>query len=92
MNIQMKEDDYSGFNDVYREIAEHFGVEIAKGIYDRYRGVVISFPINLYSKDYIVDCILNEYDGFNTKELARKYNYTVSWIRHLIKEHEKKVK
>ena len=90
MNIQMKEDDYRGFNDVYREIAEHFGVEIAKGIYDRYRGVVISFPINLYSKDYIVKSILKEYDGTNAKELARKYGYTLNWIKHLVKEHEKK--
>ena len=48
----MKEDDdYKGYNEVYKDIAEHFGLEIAKEIYDRYRGVVISFPINLYSKE-----------------------------------------
>ena len=87
----MKEDDdYKGYNEVYKDIAEHFGLEIAKEIYDRYRGVVISFPINLYSKDYITECIVSEYDGTNEKELARKYGYTVSWIKHLVKEHEKK--
>lgn len=87
----MKEDDYRGFNEIYRELAEHFGIEIAKEIYDRYRGVVVSFPINLYSKDYITECIVSEYDGTNEKELARKYGYTLNWIKHLVKGREKKV-
>ena len=86
----MKEDDYRGFNEIYKELAEHFGIEIAKEIYERYRGVVISFPINLYSQDYITKCIVSEYDGTNEKELARKYGYTLNWIKHLVKGRERK--
>lgn len=86
----MKEDDYEGYCDVYKEIAEQFGVDVAKQFYNRYRGITISFPMNLYAKNYIVDCINKEYDGTNAKELARKYGYTLNWIKHLVKEYEKK--
>ena len=34
----MKEDDISGFNEAYREIAEEFGAEMAIQFYERIKG------------------------------------------------------
>lgn len=81
----MKEDDISGFNEAYREIAEEFGAEMAIQFYERFKGQQVVYPVSLYSKDHIMKCILQEYDGTNVKSLARKYGYTENWLLHKIK-------
>ena len=82
----MKEDDISGFNEAYREIAEEFGAELAIQFYERFKGQQVVYPVSLYSKEHIMKCILQEYDGTNVKSLARKYGYTENWLLHKIKE------
>lgn len=77
--------DISGLNDVYREIAEIFGINLAVKFYENFRGQQVVYPVSLYSKDYIMKCILEEYDGTNSKELSLKYGYTENWLLYKIK-------
>ncbi len=81
----MTEDNIGGFNGVYKEIAEIFGSEFAIKFFENFRGQQVVYPISLYSKDHIMKCILEEYDGTNSKELSLKYGYTENWLLYKIK-------
>lgn len=81
----MIEDNISGFNGIYREIAEIFGIKFAVQFYENFRGQQVVYPVSLYSKDHIMKCILEEYDGKNSKELSLKYGYTENWLLRKIK-------
>ncbi|WP_455717792.1 Mor transcription activator family protein [Anaerosporobacter sp.] len=84
----MKEDDISGFNEAYREIAEIFGKNTAIQFYENFRGQQVVYPISLYSKSYIMKCIVDEYDGTNAKELSHRFGYTEAWLLHKIKAYK----
>ena len=75
----------SGLNDVYRDIADKIGIENALEIYRMFHGNQISFPSKLFSKEYIHQAIINEYNGKNAKELAQKYNYSERSIWRILK-------
>ena len=75
----------NGLNDVYKDIADKIGIENALEIYRMFRGNQISFPNRLFSKDYIHQAIINEYDGKNAKQLAQKYNYSERSVWRILK-------
>lgn len=72
------------YNGIYQELAETFGLEITKNIFNEYRGQQITFPMRLYSKEYVVKYIIDNYDGTNSKNLARKFMYSERWVRTII--------
>ncbi len=74
----------SKYNGVYKDIAEEFGYEVAEQFFKSFRGLNINFPMRLYSQNFIIGALKEEYDGTNLKELARKYGYSDRWIRKLI--------
>lgn len=74
------------YNEIYKEIAELIGKENTVKLYRLLKGQQISFPVRLYSKDYVKKRVICEYDGSNSKFLARRYGYSERWIRELIKE------
>lgn len=76
------EDNY--INNVYAKIANLIGVENAKILFNEYRGQQITFPVEFYKKEYIYSAIVAEYNGKNTKELAKKYNYSEHTIRRIL--------
>ena len=59
-------------------------------IYEEFKGMQVSFPSKLYTKEYVMEEIEKRYDGSNAKELAREYNYTVKYFNQLIKESQAK--
>ena len=75
-------------NSIYKDIAENFGVDIAVQMYEQYKGLQISFPVRLLSKDYVERQVVAEYDGKNLKVLAREYGYSERWIRKIIQDAE----
>lgn len=81
--------DISGLNDVYQDIAEEIGIENALTIYKMFRGTQISFPNRLFSKEYIHEAIVNEYNGKNVPQLAQKYNYSERSIWRILKSYKK---
>lgn len=74
-------------NGSYQELATLLGVDAVLKIYSSYRGTQIFFPVQLFSKEFITEQIINEYDGKNIRDLATKYGYTEKWIRKILKDH-----
>lgn len=75
-------------NGIYKDIAENLGVEIARLFYIHYKGLQVTFPVRFLSKEYIQDQIFKEYNGSNTRTLARKYEYSERWIREIVNKVE----
>ena len=72
-------------NSLYRDIAELVGKENARLLFEEYRGLQITFPVDFYSKEFVYSCIKEEFDGTNIRELARKYNYSERSVRRILK-------
>jgi len=89
MKIDISKLDSSCLYGSYRELAELIGIENTIKIYDKYGGGYLSLPKKFLDDDYIHQQILHEYNGKNTQELAKKYGYTYSWVRKLIKTYKK---
>ena len=71
-------------NGVYKEFAEHFGVDTALKIHNHFSGLTVSFPKKFISDTHLQSLIYAEYDGKNSKRLARKYGYTHAWLKKLL--------
>ena len=74
-------------NGVYNELANLLGVDAVLKIHASYRGQQVTFPVELFSKEYIAGQIVNEYNGHNVKQLATKFKYTERTIRKILKDH-----
>ena len=72
-------------NGIYNEMAHLLGIEVVLKIHASYRGQQVTFPVELFSKDYIAAQIVRDYDGHNVKQLATKYEYTERTIRKILK-------
>lgn len=72
------------FNGIYEDMYEHLGEETVREISKYYKGQQITFPMRLYSKEYVIRYISEKYDGKNIKELARELEYSERWIKQLI--------
>jgi Mor family transcriptional regulator len=53
-------------------------------IHNEYRGQQITFPVELYSREYLHKAIRKEYNGQNVNELATKYGYNERSIRRIV--------
>lgn len=73
------------YNSVYKELVEVVGIDAALKIYMRFKGQQITFPVRLYNPDVIKQSVINEYNGENIHELAKKYDYSERSIRRMIK-------
>ncbi|MCL2187957.1 MAG: Mor transcription activator family protein [Defluviitaleaceae bacterium] len=78
------QDNLSGF---YKELAEIVSFETVVMIFEHFKGQQVTFPTRLMSTEFTIRQILKEYDGKNTKALAKKHNYSERWIRNIIKLH-----
>ena len=74
-------------NGVYNELANLLGIDVVLKIHASYRGQQVTFPVELFSKEFIAMQIVNEYNGHNVKQLATKYEYTERTIRKILKDH-----
>lgn len=74
-------------NGAYNDIANLLGMDAALKLHAAYRGQQITFPVHLFTKEFIATQIVNEYDGYNVKQLATKFGYSEKWIRKILKDH-----
>ena len=74
------------YNAVYKEICEIVGLDATLKIYLRFKGQQISFPVRLYNPHLIQQNVIKEYDGYNIRELAKKYDYSEKTIRRMIRD------
>lgn len=68
------EKDLEGLNEVYQLIAQTTSVEDALKLYNQFKGLTITFPTKLISKEYIIETL--------KKELAYKKTLTIKEIQH----------
>lgn len=73
----------SDYNGVYEELVELPGLENTLKIHKHFRGQQVNFPMRLYSKEYIEEYLIKNYNGKNLKELSknncnRKYRHNRS--------------
>lgn len=79
-------------NGAYSELANLLGIEAVLKIHSAYRGQQITFPVQLFSKEFLKKQIVDEYNGYNIKQFATKYGYSEKWVRQILKEHIDKQK
>ena len=84
-DVSLVPTDLDGLNEVYRDIADEIGFENTMAIYRLFHGTQISFPSRLFSKEYIHNAIIAEYNGKNIPQLAQKYNYSERTIWRILK-------
>jgi len=74
-------------NGAYSELAGLLGIDAVLKLHSKYRGTQVFFPVELFSREFIIKQIVDEYDGYNIRELATKYGYTEKWVRKILKDH-----
>ena len=74
------------FREVYREIARQTSVETAKAIHKLFGGQQISFPKKLYCTEYVNECIRNEFNGRNIRELSCQFGLSERRVRQILHE------
>lgn len=82
----------NNYNGIYCDMYEILGEETTKKIYEYYKGQQVTFPMRLYSKDYILKYLSDKYDGTNLKQLSRNLGYTERWVKRLIDKNNIDVK
>lgn len=77
---------YSG---IYKDMIEVLGEKITLEVYKNYKGQQVTFPMRLYSKEYIIKYLKENYNGNNIKQLSRELGYTERWIKQIINKNLK---
>ena len=86
----MAQQDPKQLNNVYREISERLGMDIALEIYQMFRGQQIQFPVRFLNSEELHQRILQEYDGSNVRSLAIRYHYSEKTVRRILRETKEK--
>ena len=74
------------WNKIHMELALLIGKENAFLLYNHYKGSYINFPMKLLSKDGLQRIVSSEYDGNNSRDIAKKYGYSTRHINRVIQE------
>ena len=69
---------------IYSDMVEILGEEIVMKLHEHYRGQQITFPMKLYSNEYIEKYIVNNCRNKTLKEMCRDLGYTEGWIKQLL--------
>lgn len=89
--------DIEGLNDIYDLIAQTTSVEDALKLYHQFKGLTITFPTKLISKDYIVQTLKNELlrqGALSNREIqyfARRFDYSERQIKRFVQEAKKEI-
>lgn len=87
MKEWMKKLRMEDLQDPYHTIAERFGMEIALEMASLFQGSQVYFPrLEYVTTERRKALILEEFDGYNYKELAKKYACTERWVRKICEE------
>ena len=77
---------------IYTEVAEKIGMDNAYILFQHFRGQQLTFPLKFYSSDCLARRIcMEEKQGCNTREMARKYGYSESRIRQILSQEKNQI-
>lgn len=82
----MKERTMGKYLGLYAELAEIVGEKNVKEIYKRFQGLEVSFPMRLYSPDYVVSIALEKEGKEELRELAKEYGYNEKYLKRLMNQ------
>ena len=73
----------------FENIAMRVGIDITKVLFEEFGGTSVYFPTEkmIYKEARDRD-IIEEFNGFNVKELASKYRMSESYVRAIIRKHK----
>lgn len=74
------------FCGIYGDIARILGEECAEKIFENFRGQQITFPMHLYTSNYVAKLALDAKNDFSVKQLAKKYGYSERHLARVIKQ------
>ena len=70
----------------FENIAIKIGIDITKVLFEEFGGTSVYFPTEkMIYKESRDREILSQFNGFNIKELASKYNMSESYVRAIIR-------
>ncbi|UOW69728.1 Mor transcription activator family protein [Paraclostridium bifermentans] len=73
----------------FENIAERLGIDITKVLFEEFGGTSVYFPTEkMIYKEARDRAIIEEFNGFNVKELASKYRMSESYIRAIIRKNK----
>ncbi len=78
-------------NGIYKDVTNYLGMELAMKVHRHYKGLQVTFPQRFLAREYVSKQILMEFDGTNSKDLARKYGYTERVIRDWLAEEQETI-
>lgn len=87
-----------GLNEVYQLIAQTTSVEDTLKLYQQFKGLTITFPTKLISREYIVNILKSELrckEKLSMKEIqncARRFDYSERQIKRFIQVAKKEMK
>lgn len=79
--------DESALNSFYRVLSNLVGVEGMVSLFEYCCGGTFNFPEYLYDAEFVIGKTIQEFNGENTRQLARKYGYSDQWIRLHLWQH-----
>lgn len=79
------------FNGVYANIFESMGENVARDIHKKFGGQQFNFPKRLYSNEYVIKYLKENYDGTNLRELAKELDYSERWVQAIISRNNIKI-
>ena len=65
-------------------MVEVLGHDITLKVYEQYRGQQVTFPMRMYSQEYVVEYLIKNYNGKNLKQMSRELGYTCNWLQKII--------
>ena len=85
--IDVKDKKSNTLNGVYETISDLIGFDNAVKLYENFRGSQVNFPTKLFSKEFVLQEAIKNYDGTteSINRIATKYNYSERTIRNLLK-------
>ncbi|TQO55591.1 Mor transcription activator family protein [Paraclostridium bifermentans] len=73
----------------FENIAIRLGIDITKVLFEEFGGTSVYFPTEkMIYKEARDRSIIEEFNGFNVKELASKYSMSESYIRAIIRKNK----
>ena len=73
----------------FENIAMRVGIDITKVLFEEFGGTSVYFPTEkMIYKEARDREIIEEFNGFNVKELASKYRMSESYVRSIIRKNK----
>lgn len=74
---------------IYGELAELVGVDGAIKVYEHFKGQQVSFPMRLYTKEYVISQV-NSGNEHSVKKTATLYGYSERRLRQILNESQER--